>query len=359
MAKKDSRSKRSKRSKPAPDPQVAQSSPTTPLGRLWDTLRARSPSPSRTRGSNTPDQLDVRSALPAHNPMVRLGGHGSPSSSTSGAPIVPISNPPSPSYGVVRRNSTPDQPTQSLAVHSSYSDSSALQTQRPPLHALSSPTDAGGSPTTRAQGSSTISVSAPIVQTSHSQSESIASENPAPSSIYGSNIPTSSCQAQASAEIVVQAAAAPQTKSASQVWAKTLELAGKKLKDNNLPALNPTNFTSQSAEKNIEAVIKALNTLQEDERKKRWSYTWNGKEVVVVERLRKIMKNVEQYKKVVDIAIQANPQVSALVWAGVCGIMRVVLNHIEVIEGFEVAMFCPIERCVPPTCGTSHTPVGR
>ena len=42
-----------------------------------------------------------------------------------------------------------------------------------------------------------------------------------------------------------------------------------------------------------------------------------------MERLGKILKVVEKYSKVVDIAVQCNPQVSALVWAGVWAIMRV------------------------------------
>ncbi|RPB18132.1 hypothetical protein L211DRAFT_196409 [Terfezia boudieri ATCC MYA-4762] len=367
------RKKKDPRSKPAPDPQLVQSSPTTPLRRFWDTVRGRSPSTSRKRGSITPDQLVVTSssqslavpasvlarphssnsgssALQAHNPMVPFGGYGSSSSSMSGgAPFVAISNPPSPSYGEVRGNSTPNQPTvitssQSLAVYSSYSDSSALQTHRPSLHNLSLPTEAGGFPSSSAQGSSSISVSAPIIQISHLQFESIASENPTPSSTYGSNIPTSSCQAQASTKIVVQAAEPPQTKSALQVWVKALELAEKKLNKNNLPPLNLTNLTSQSAEENIEAVVKALNAVQEDDRGKRWRYTWRGKEVVVVERLGTILRNVGQYTKVVDTAIQSNPQVSALVWAGVRVIMQIALNHVEAIEGFEVAIAALLEK---------------
>ena len=107
------------------------------------------------------------------------------------------------------------------------------------------------------------------------------------------------------------------------VWAKTLEITKKKLNDNNLPPLNLTNLTSQSAEEYINIVIEALNTLQEDEKKKRWSYTWRGKKIIVVERLGKILKIVEKYSKVVDTAIRSTPQVGALVWAGVWAIMRV------------------------------------
>ena len=37
----------------------------------------------------------------------------------------------------------------------------------------------------------------------------------------------------------------------------------------------------------------------------------------------KILKRVEKYSKVVDTAVQSNPQVSALVWAGIRAIMQV------------------------------------
>ena len=109
----------------------------------------------------------------------------------------------------------------------------------------------------------------------------------------------------------------------STVWGKTLEIAQKKLSEKNLPLLDLTNLSSQSAEENIVAVIKALNTIQEDDKKKRWSYTWHGKEVVIVERLGIILKTAEKYSKVVDTTIQSNPEVAALVWGAVRAIMQV------------------------------------
>ena len=306
---------------------------------------------------------------------------------------------PSPSHEVEGRNNTPYLPNatasnspQSFAVpagvlarpHSSYSGSSALQMQGSPLHDLpptaaggnvttvpsgghgssaspcaqgsssmtvsapfvpverrnntpDQPTDAGGSPSSGAQGSSTMSVSAPIIQISHSQPESVASNNPVPPSPSSLHIPTSICPVQASAGVDVHIAphmkSAPDPNASSQVWAKALEIAKKQLSVNNLPPLDLTNLTSQSAEKNIGAVVKALNTVLEDDKKKRWSYTWHGKGVIVVERLGKILKSVEKYTKVVDIAIQSNPQVSALVWAGVWAIMRVRIDVLSLDAG--------------------------
>ena len=71
------------------------------------------------------------------------------------------------------------------------------------------------------------------------------------------------------------------------------------------------------------AVIKALNTIQEDEKKKRWSYTWHGEKVIIVERLGKIPKTVEKYLKVGDITIQSHPEVAAPVWGAIRAVLQV------------------------------------
>lgn len=76
----------------------------------------------------------------------------------------------------------------------------------------------------------------------------------------------------------------------------------------------------------MQAVVNTLIILENDNRKKGWSYTWGGKKVIVVEQLGKILKQVTPYTKVLDIAIQANTQVRALVWAGVRAIMQVRIN---------------------------------
>lgn len=109
----------------------------------------------------------------------------------------------------------------------------------------------------------------------------------------------------------------------SIVWAKALEIAKKKISDNNLPPLNLTNLTSPLAEENIQAVVEALNTLKEDKKEKRWRYTWHGKEFIVVEHWGKTLKRMEKYSPAVSIVIQRIPQVGAFVWASVWTIMRV------------------------------------
>ena len=113
----------------------------------------------------------------------------------------------------------------------------------------------------------------------------------------------------------------------SRVWATTLEIAEKRLRENNLPLLDLKTLASESPEENIRIVVKKLNTLQEVNKEKQWSYTWHGKEVIVMERLGKILKIVNNYSKIVDTAVQSNPQVSTLVWAGVRAIMQVRIEY--------------------------------
>ena len=219
--------------------------------------------------------------------------------------------------------------------HPSYSEASVQQTHGsttcdPPQVTAGGNVTGGGvtavplgannpPPSSSIQGPSFVSASIPI-----------ASKTPAPPSVCAPNTPTSTLQAQSPATTGVHAAVAvlPETKSApvpdrsAVLWAQALDIAKKRLSDNNLPPLDLTKLTSQSAEENIEAVNKALKTLQEDEKKKRWSYTWRGKKVIIVERLGEILRSRDKYLEIMGIVTQSN-QLSALVWGGVRAIMQV------------------------------------
>ena len=190
---------------------------------------------------------------------------------------------------------------------------------------------------------------APIIRVSPSPPERTASENPEPSSNCPTNIQTPTCQVRGlgethTAELQMDPRIIKPPPHSSVVWIQALEIAKKKLSENNLPSLDLTNITSQSAEENIQAVFKSLNALQEDQKKKRWSYTWRGRDIVVVERLGDILRSMEKYSKIVDTVVQYDPQASALIWAGIQGIMRVALNHVEAVEGFEVAIAALLEK---------------
>ena len=123
--------------------------------------------------------------------------------------------------------------------------------------------------------------------------------------------------------IQAQASVPPQTKATPGHDVKSLEIAQRKLSNSGLPPLDLTALTSQSLEENINAVVRTLTTLQKDEQKKRWSYTWRGKQVITVERVQEILRAVEKYTKIMDSTIQTNLQVTSIVWASIIGIISV------------------------------------
>ena len=102
----------------------------------------------------------------------------------------------------------------------------------------------------------------------------------------------------------------------SIVWAKALEIANEKLGNHIIPPLDPTNLTSQPVGEDIGAVIERLQTLQKDEKKKRW---WGEKSST-------FLKIVESYSKAVTIAVQGTSPLGIFVWAGVWAIMRVCIQ---------------------------------
>ena len=168
-------------------------------------------------------------------------------------------------------------------------------------HTITSASSSGdhGSPSVTAPVS--ITVSAPVSTPVSAQTSPQPTSSPAKTDSPAAELPTN-----------------PDT-----VWTKALDIAQNKLSENKLPQLVLTELTSESAEKNMEAVVKSLKVLQQDEQKNKWRYTWRGKEVIIADRLRKILGFVEKYSTVVGAAIQCGPPVGAIVWAGIQGIMRV------------------------------------
>ena len=115
------------------------------------------------------------------------------------------------------------------------------------------------------------------------------------------------------------------TKEPPQLWNQTLEIVKRKLSINNTPfSLDGNNLHSKSATENIQAIIQMLEGAQKDEQKRRLRFPgWHGKEIVVVERLGTVLKTMDKYATIVDVAIQHSPEVTSLVWAGVRGILQV------------------------------------
>ena len=107
------------------------------------------------------------------------------------------------------------------------------------------------------------------------------------------------------------------------MWERTLAIANQKLIDSNLPPLDFENLKSQSAEENMQAVIRELETARAKNKKAQWHYSWRGRKIIVVERLGKILRGVQKYAPIVDTAIQHSPEVTALVWGGARAILQV------------------------------------
>lgn len=109
------------------------------------------------------------------------------------------------------------------------------------------------------------------------------------------------------------------------LWDLTFQIADKKLSENNLPwpPFDFTKLNSVSAEANIQGLIQALEYNRGVANKKKWRYTWRGKEVIVAERLEKIIRTVGKYTGVVDVAIQHSPEITSLAWASVRFLLQV------------------------------------
>jgi len=88
----------------------------------------------------------------------------------------------------------------------------------------------------------------------------------------------------------------------------------------------------------IEEIKSAQKVLQE----KKWYYTdRHGKQIDAGERMRRILRSVEDCAKIVDVAIQHNPEITSLVWAGARFILMV--GH---IWGFCWIIIAPPPRFV-------------
>lgn len=293
-------SKRPRTSSSTPEPSRVESPP----GGLAS--RQPGPQPEQSSGGRGLQQA----ALPRKSRILSISQWRSWIFSFAHPP--PSRYPPSPS-----RNSPTNQPSQLPTIsglarsHSLHTGSSTLKTANSLYHLSRPATATNVTAGISANLGSPSSSSAPISPLAlHPQSKSIAGGNSAPP-LY-SEVPETK---------------PPPDPHPSVDWLKTLEIAKKKLEENNLPPLNLINLTSQSAQENMGYVVKALEDLQSDDKKKRWSYTWCGKEVIVVERLGKILKSIDSYSKVVGTAIQVNPQAKALVWVGIWAIMQVCILY--------------------------------
>ena len=321
------------------------------INRLRWRSRSSSPLPSP---SPEVEPLDMTTDHRITAPTSSSGDHGAPSipvvqgssyasvSATTGAttsvPTIRVSSEPTASEGSAPTSAPTAMPTIQILPEPTASKGSASPSPGTPhispvksdAHtaadaASASPSGDHGSPSVPVvQGSSYTPVSSPTGAPTSVPTIQVLSE---PTASVGSAPPSPGTPHISPAKIDAHAAADPgpiePPSQSSVVWTKAIDIAKKKLIENNLPPLDLTNLSTQSEEHNIDAVINSLNTLQEDEQKKRWSYTWRGKEIIIVERLGKILRSVEKYSKIVGSIVQSDPKVAGLVWASIQGIIQV------------------------------------
>ena len=281
--------------------------------------------PEQSSGGQEPQQA-TRSPPTSTGRGSRLFGRLAwrpPSPSPSQSPSVSQSPSASQSPGIQRRNSTAGEPTAELKKSQLLGVPTRIPTRPRSAGNLHIQTSGRSThhPAPLASGGKVLSVSAhdpaspspsgiqcsPSTAVIVPKPEPNANKNPAPSAYAPPSNPN----------VVTNSSS-----HSSDTWEKALEIAKNKLTENGLPQLDCTNLTSHSAEENIGAIVEGLNNLQKVSRENQWSYTWHGKKVVVMDSLGKILTIVRGYSVVVGAAAQSN-QVSALVWAGVQGIMRV------------------------------------
>ena len=129
-----------------------------------------------------------------------------------------------------------------------------------------------------------------------------------------------------------------------RIWQRSIDIAQEKLKKKKLPLLEPSGSAVPSGADISTIVVDLGKAIDQGDR-------GSG-----VGRWGKILKVIDSYSRVVDTAIQSNPAITALVWAGVRAILQVrsgfiqfyyiayinqcqvALNHIEIAQGLEAAV---------------------
>ena len=116
------------------------------------------------------------------------------------------------------------------------------------------------------------------------------------------------------------------------IWERTLDIAETMLRHHGLPPLDRGTLSSTSSAENIQAVLEILKKAQGEDQKERFI----GKDC-----LRRILRGVEKYTKIVDTAVQHSPEVTALVWAGIREILQVsiLLLQVEIYMDSEFTIY--------------------
>ena len=104
------------------------------------------------------------------------------------------------------------------------------------------------------------------------------------------------------------------------VWQKSLEIAQNRLSKENLPPLELHAHSSQSANEIAQETMRDLQQVIDTNQ--------NGHGTVA----RKVQVVFNKYIGIVDVATQHSPEITALVWAGIRGILQVCFQRIIVFD---------------------------
>lgn len=114
----------------------------------------------------------------------------------------------------------------------------------------------------------------------------------------------------------------------AKLWQRSIEIAEKKLSEKNLPPLGLDNLSTQPATEIIKLTIGDL----EDKVRKHGDAGAGGG------RWKNILKTIDRYARIVDTVIQHNPEITALVWAGIRASLQVRLT----IHCILLPSICPL-----------------
>ncbi|KAK2038169.1 hypothetical protein LZ31DRAFT_132749 [Colletotrichum somersetense] len=89
------------------------------------------------------------------------------------------------------------------------------------------------------------------------------------------------------------------------------------------------NFTQGSKQTSVDELLAATAKAKDSLDAKSWSFTRNGKKVIVRDVLTKVAKWVHHFKEVGDIAVQYDPGHAALPWAGVRLLLNVAVGDLD------------------------------
>lgn len=120
--------------------------------------------------------------------------------------------------------------------------------------------------------------------------------------------------------------ASTSTRIASSILADALETLGSDDRDTIRILLQPTNAVS--ADDAFHEVHSRARELQQRSKVKRWSWNYKGRQIYLFEQADKVVRLLDKFKAVGDIAANADPIHVGLPWAGIRAILEVRISPI-------------------------------